>query len=206
MPDPNRPPSRGRSSSLSWLPRELSRLGRTPSQRAVFLIIGAVVAFLLGQWSSDDAAKGSDGRYRNVPPSIDGIPLVLDGDTLDFNGLRVRLFGMDAFERDQLCEREDGSRFDCGQAARESLIAAIANSQVTCTRRDVDMYGRMVGVCVGPKGDLSARVVDEGLALAYRRYSLDYVDKEDAARAAGRGVWRGRFEPPWDYRHRGKKK
>ncbi|HZA65683.1 MAG TPA: hypothetical protein VE592_01970 [Geminicoccaceae bacterium] len=40
----------------------------------------------------------------------------------------------------------------------------------------------------------------QGLALAYRRYSRDYVAAEDEARVAGRGMWAGTFEPPWDWR------
>ncbi len=42
------------------------------------------------------------------------------------------------------------------------------------------------------------------LALAYRRYSLDYVDEEADAQAAWRGVWAGEFVKPWEWR-RGKR-
>jgi len=167
----------------------------------VLLVVGAVVAFAIGRCSS--APGTSDGSIAGIPASISGTPLVLDGDTLDFNGLRVRIFGIDAFERDQLCERADGSRFACGQVARQSLIVAIARAPVTCERRDVDKYGRMVAVCRTRGGDLAARVVLDGSALAYRHYSNDYVDEEDTARKAGRGVWSGKFEAPWDYRHGG---
>jgi hypothetical protein len=38
------------------------------------------------------------------------------------------------------------------------------------------------------------------LALAYRKYSTEYVDEEDAARAAQLGIWRGGFVPPWEWR------
>ncbi|MFN2378306.1 MAG: thermonuclease family protein, partial [Candidatus Binatia bacterium] len=145
-----------------------------------------------------------DGPIGDIPASVRGTPLVLDGDTLDFNGLRVRLFGIDAFERDQLCQRSDGSRFGCGNLARESLMSAIGHTQVRCERRDVDAYGRMVAVCAGRDGDLAGRVVEDGLALAYRKYSSDYVDEEDKARAEGRGAWEGTFEKPWDYRHGGR--
>ena len=36
--------------------------------------------------------------------------------------------------------------------------------------------------------------------LAYRRYSTKYVEQEEAAREAGRGVWAGRFVAPWNWR------
>ncbi len=47
-------------------------------------------------------------------------------------------------------------------------------------------------------------LVREGLALAYRRYSLDYVDEKADAQAARRGIWASEFVPPWEWR-RGKR-
>ncbi len=170
-------------------------------QRASWLVAGAVIAFALGRLTGGDRADVSGGRASEIPASITGTPLVLDGDTIDFDGLRVRLFGIDAPERDQLCERADGSRYACGQAAREALSTALAGMTVSCTRRDVDPYGRMVAVCRTRDGDLGAILVERGLALAYRHYSNDYVGEEDKARAARRGLWEGSFEAPWDYRH-----
>ena len=45
-----------------------------------------------------------------------------------------------------------------------------------------------------------AQIGTQGWAVAFRKYSRDYVDAEDEARATGRGLWRGDFEPPWDWR------
>jgi endonuclease YncB( thermonuclease family) len=39
-------------------------------------------------------------------------------------------------------------------------------------------------------------LVSAGWALAYRRYSMDYVDAEDEARKAKRGMWSGSFVKP----------
>jgi len=55
---------------------------------------------------------------------------------------------------------------------------------------------------IKPDGATAEWLVAQGLALAYRHYSVDYVAAEDEARAAGRGMWAGTFEPPWDWRHR----
>jgi endonuclease YncB( thermonuclease family) len=57
-----------------------------------------------------------------------------------------------------------------------------------------------VGRCLVGDLDINEWLVTQGLALAYRRYSLDYVAAEDQARAASRGMWAGSFEPPWEWR------
>lgn len=63
-------------------------------------------------------------------------------------------------------------------------------------------FERIVSVCCVRGRDVGAWLVSEGWALAYRRYSTDYVDEEDAARTARRGLWRGEFIPPWEWRRR----
>jgi endonuclease YncB( thermonuclease family) len=53
-----------------------------------------------------------------------------------------------------------------------------------------------------PNGvDIGRRLVSAGWALAYRRYSMDYVAAEDEARRAKRGMWRGTFVKPWNGAH-----
>ena len=42
--------------------------------------------------------------------------------------------------------------------------------------------------------------MEEGLALAYRQYSKDYVLAEKTARNAKKGLWQGDFIKPWDWR------
>lgn len=195
MPDPNRP--------ISRLPRAMSRLGRTPVQRVSLLVVGSILAFAIGRWTAGEAARTPPARPSEIPASVSGRPRVIDGDTIDIAGVRVRLFGIDAPEREQLCERGDGSRYACGLQATEALVAAISNLALSCTRRDIDPYGRMVAICLGSGGDVSAMLVEQGYAMAYRHYSHDYVDEEDRAHRARLGIWQGRFEAPWDYRHHG---
>jgi hypothetical protein len=64
----------------------------------------------------------------------------------------------------------------------------------------VDQYGRVVAVCSAGGEDLNGWMVRQGWALAYRHYSTVYIPDEDAAHAAGVGIWRGTFEAPWDWR------
>jgi endonuclease YncB( thermonuclease family) len=67
---------------------------------------------------------------------------------------------------------------------------------------DVDRYGRLVMRCFAGKTDIAEHLVANGLALAYRRYSTDYVAAEAGAREDRRGLWAGEFEAPWDWRRR----
>jgi hypothetical protein len=66
--------------------------------------------------------------------------------------------------------------------------------------RDTDEYGRSVSICKNGNTDINAEMVRAGFALAYRRYSNDYVDEENEARNAKRGLWAGEFTAPWDWR------
>jgi endonuclease YncB( thermonuclease family) len=137
---------------------------------------------------------------------ITGKPRVIDGDTIEIAGQRIRLHGIDAPERGQLC-KADGKPWRCGQEATFALADIIGRTWVDCVKRGTDRYGRVIAMCRvgGSKGkDLGAKMVSEGWALAYRKYSMDYVAAEDTARAAGRGLWRGKFIAPWEWR-RGKR-
>jgi hypothetical protein len=48
--------------------------------------------------------------------------------------------------------------------------------------------------------NLNAEMVRSGLALAFRTYSLGYVEQETEAKLAKRGLWSGQFDPPWVWR------
>lgn len=127
---------------------------------------------------------------------------VVDGDTLAAGGERLRLNGIDAPEMGQLCEREGGG-YHCGEQARAALGRILGGGAVTCEAIGTDRYDRRVVRCVNGQGqDIAAAMVAAGWAMAYRRYAMDYAPQEDEARRSSRGIWAGRFEPPWDWRRR----
>jgi len=111
----------------------------------------------------------------NALADITGKPRVIDGDTLEIAGERIRLHGIDAPENGQECIG-GGKRWHCGMEAASALAFKIARNWVTCQGEDRDRYGRVLAVCYaggvgGP--ELDAWPVSEGWALAYRRYSTD---------------------------------
>lgn len=154
---------------------------------------------------SDRKTKGTSTPASSSLANIVGTASVIDGDTLDIHGTRIRLHGVDTPESSQLCLRQ-GSAWRCGQEAALRLSERIGRSTVSCKSRDTDRYGRVVAVCISDGIDLNRWLVAEGLALAYRQYSHDYVDSEASAKAAVRGVWASEFEPPWEWRQARKKK
>ena len=131
--------------------------------------------------------------------TVSGRARVVDGDTLDVGAVRVRLHGVDAPESRQSCVA-GARRWSCGERATRALTARIGARTVACEERDRDRYGRIVAVCRAGGEDLNAWMVSQGLALAYRRYSRDYVGAEARARDARLGMWRGDFVAPWDWR------
>ena len=93
--------------------------------------------------------------------------------------------------------RMEGWRINHNTATRR-LSKAIGWNSATCEVRDKDRYGRLVAVCKVKEQDLNRQLVMEGLALAYRRYSRDYVEAEKEARKRNVGMWQKEFVKPWD--------
>jgi endonuclease YncB( thermonuclease family) len=139
-------------------------------------------------------------RFMRRPDHLSGPAWVLDGDTIIVAGERIRLYGIDAPELDQTFWYE-GQTLPCGAMALAALEALTAGVNLRCEVVERDRHGRLVAKCFSPNGiDIGRRLVLSGWALAYRQYSLDYVDAEDMARAAERGLWRGTFQKPWMWR------
>ena len=131
---------------------------------------------------------------------ISGTPRIVDGDTLYLNGTKIRLHGIDAPETRQECQDKDDASYLCGEASTEALRALVGSQPVRCENDKKDKYNRVLAVCYAGNINLNAETVRQGWALAYRRYSEDYVSAEDEAQAAKRGMWVGEFDKPWEWR------
>jgi hypothetical protein len=73
-----------------------------------------------------------------------GVASVIDGDTIEIHGRRVRLHGIDAPESAQTCLDGRGREWRCGQQAALVLQELLGRRTVACYQRDIDRYGRFV--------------------------------------------------------------
>lgn len=145
------------------------------------------------------AAQAAPVSY---PPLL-GIARAGDGDSLTIRQTRVRLFGIDAPEFDQVCRRGN-HQWPCGADAADRLSRLVTGKYVQCDRVDGDEHDRVLARCFVGTTEVNRAMVAGGYAVAFRRYSQDYVADEQAAKAAKFGLWSGTFEMPSDHRASGR--
>lgn len=148
--------------------------------------------------SKDEAVRSTPTSPSQTQKIIRGEARIVDGDTLVIHGTRVRLYGIDAPESRQTCQAE--IIYQCGKKAATALSDKIGRQVVVCEKKDIDRYGRIISICRLNGEDLNSWMVLQGHALAYRRYSKDYIKEEKTAQQNGAGIWAGTFEPPWLWR------
>src|SRR5215469_15221586 len=126
---------------------------------------------------------------------------IIDGDTLEIHGTRIRLWGVDAPESSQLCRGEDSLQYRCGAKAANDLDTYIDRRPVNCVPLNLDQYGRTVATCSVSGTDLGEWLVRNGLALDWPQYSRGrYAAAERDADRSGRGMWAGSYVEPWLFR------
>ena len=164
--------------------RGRSRYPRTLNRKIVLplVVIAGIAIFqeVGGRIDIDGIPEVVRGGTREAPSramepvsgdSFSGkVTRVADGDTftLDCCRQRVRLWGIDAPERDQAG----------GSAATDALSRLISGRTLTCARRDVDRYGRLVGQCALPDGrDVGSAILATGTVDEYCRYSGNFYGR-----------------------------
>lgn len=135
-----------------------------------------------------------------VAANPSGTIRVIDGDTWDVGGVRVRLHGIDAPEMDQTCTTDQGTTWSCGIWVTDKARALFEGRRARCIQRDTDQYGRIVARCTVEGRDAGQFLVSEGLAFAYRRYSTDYVVDEKGAAVNDRGLHGSQVQSPAQFR------
>jgi endonuclease YncB( thermonuclease family) len=135
-----------------------------------------------------------------IADEIFGVPVVTDGDTIKILNNKIRLHGIDAPEKNQTCVMNK-KIYNCGTVATKTLIKKIGKNKVKClNQKNKDRYNRFIGVCFVKKDNLNKWMVRNGYAVAYKRYSKDYVLDEEFAKTNNLGLWSGTFLKPEKWR------
>jgi endonuclease YncB( thermonuclease family) len=125
---------------------------------------------------------------------IAGHPRAIDGDTIAFGRVHVRLYGIAAPESDQTCSNAASDLYPCGALATSALLQLVDGEHIICHADSWNLNRRLLATCWRGDLDLGREMVREGQAIAYGHFSTVYLADEDEARAQRRGIWQGIFQ------------
>ena len=139
---------------------------------------------------------------------IFGTAKVIDGDTIKIKKNKIRLFGIDAPEKKQQCQKpwlsifflSLNKNYKCGKISTNKLKIKIHNKFIMCKSTNKDRYNRLIAECFKDKTNINRWMVLNGYAVAYRKYSKKFVAQENLAKKEKLGLWSGTFEMPWEWR------
>ena len=131
--------------------------------------------------------------------TINGIAYVVDGDTIHIEKNRIRLHGIDAPEINQTCTIKN-KVWNCGLQSSSALKKLVLNHDINCLVIDIDKYKRYIAECFINNRNINKYMVRNGWAIAYRYYSIKFVEDEIVAKKAKIGLWQGQFQEPYLYR------
>ena len=156
------------------------------------LLILAVLLLILALLRPSETLVTADGTRVYV----------VDGDSLRIGPRDVRLKGIDAVELRQSCNGADGGQWSCGVEARQALQDLVARGDLRCQASEGDQFGRAIALCsVTGVSDVAAALVVAGWAMSGDGARAgDYADEQRRAKSASKGIWRGTFERPAEWR------
>ena len=132
---------------------------------------------------------------------IKGYAKVIDGDTIRIKGNKIRLYGIDAPENNQICSKPwlsfniitFNKDYECGLKTTSLLKKFIKNEILVCKKKSMDRYNRVVAICFKKKRDINSWLVRNGLAVAYTKYSKKYLINESDAKKEKKRFMGGKF-------------
>jgi len=163
-------------------------------------VVGAALVVVALAYTADHFFPG---RLGNSAPRVTHAlsATAIDGDSLRVGGQEIRLIGIDAPELLQTCRDEDDRQWACGREAHVHLRSLVSRGSVNCVTRSKDQYGRTLATCsAGGVADIGQAMVRAGYAVNFM--SGGYQAAEAEARGEKRGIWRGTFERPQEWRRR----
>jgi endonuclease YncB( thermonuclease family) len=133
--------------------------------------------------------------------TIAGRASVIDGDTLEIHGERIRILDIDAPESRQRCQDQDGAAWRCGQQAALALADWIGQQAVSCETTKKDRYKRWLARCSVAGNDVALWLASQGWVFAYRDCKCEVIRAAvDRAKAQQLGIWSGEVMAPWEWR------
>ncbi len=160
-------------------------------------LLGSIASAMSGVKEQKAAPKPFN---PNDYPVLYGSARVISGDTLEIYGKYFKLFGLDAPEPGQMCADARGASYNCGRESAMWLKNWIGDNELECHVVQQDTKGNMIGTCSYGPYDLGAALVNAGWAVSYNKYTDIYQPYEIQAQNNRRGLWRGTFYKPWDWR------
>ncbi len=159
-----------------------------PTSQKIAFPIAIIAVALLWPSEQDASSRPSVSKVKMLEASE---PTIIDGDTIEISGERIRIVGIDAPDRPfvakelaasqliALSEREGGIR--CEEPVR--ALAACSSPP--------ESYGRRNLQCRFASGrDVAATMIAHGYAVDYRRYSSgEFAELTRDAAAQGKGLW-----------------
>lgn len=158
-------------------------------------------------WKTDrtEAVEGPVVSASAMPAPLSenglivGRSAVVDADTIEIQGQKIRLEGIDAPEASQHCTMA-GQEWACGRKAATALGSWLGDKPVSCAPKGKDRYGRTLARCFVGTDDIQSWLVINGWALAFREHSKDFIAAEQVAKTRKVGLWEGEFVAPWEWR------
>ncbi len=138
--------------------------------------------------SNSDCNSGDECRnYTCIPKPTLFVSEVIDGDTIKLqNGKTVRLLGINALERGQICYEE----------AKERLKELVEGKEVILEKdvSEVDQYGRLLRYVFLDNMNVNVELVREGLATVYViepnvKYENELRAAEEEAKRLEKCIW-----------------
>jgi endonuclease YncB( thermonuclease family) len=167
---------------------------------AIALLVGLAACGAWLRWGRGPPATSLASLSGVSGKVVEGRVTAISGDTVRVGGRKVRLAGIEAPEREQLCSRPGNQRWRCGEAATEALSRSLRRTSVRCEIRDSDGAGSAVGTCYAQGKDIAARLVREGHVFSSGGWFASYSSLERQARTRRTGLWQGEAERPAEYR------
>ncbi len=138
-------------------------------------------------------------KIATAESAVVGVPEVVDGETVRVAGKTFRLHGIDAPDIAQTCEIR-GRPYNCGRVSMTALMDLVAGVRIRCVPRSGAAGEPVEANCHATGYDLSEGMVHTGWALAMPRQGTKYARIEAKAKKARRGLWKGTFTLPWEWR------